>query len=355
MSRPGASGEIPLRSLALSVVLPGFMGTTPPPWLRRALTEGLAGVCLFGHNVEGEDQVRALTRAVRDERPEALVASDEEGGSVTRLDAGLGSPWPGAATLGALDDPAATYEVALALGSHARSLGVDLVLGPVIDVNSEPDNPVIGIRSFGATTELVSRHGVAFVRGLGDAGVVACAKHFPGHGATTSDSHVDLPVLEVDESTWRDRDLPPFVAAVAAGVPALMTAHVVLRALDDVPATTSAVVLRVLRDELGFAGAVVSDALDMRAVSERLGRAGGAVAALLAGVDLLCVGNPAFPGGYDDAAALEEIVAAIVSAVEDGTLPLARLEEASARVASLPRGTGTEVGTRPRAELLADG
>ncbi len=324
-----------LRSLALSVLLPGFTGTAPPEWVRRTLAEGLAGVCLFGQNVEGPEQVRALTRALRATRPDLLVASDEEGGSVTRLDAGLGSPWPGAATLGALDEVDATYATALGLGRQARAAGVDLVLAPVLDVNSEPDNPVIGVRSFGADPDLVSRHGVAFVRGLRDAGVTACAKHFPGHGATRTDSHVGLPVLDVDVDTWRARDLPPFAAAVEAGVPAVMTAHVVVRALGDDPATTSAPVLGLLRDELGFAGVVVSDALDMRAISDGMGWAAGAVRALAAGVDLLCVGNPAFPDGYDEVAAVEEIVAAVVAAVEAGSLPLTRLEEASRRVAAL--------------------
>ncbi|MBA2465651.1 MAG: glycoside hydrolase family 3 protein, partial [Nocardioidaceae bacterium] len=324
-----------LRPLALSVLLPGFTGTTLPGWLRSAVAEGLGGVCLFGHNVEGPEQVRALTAALRAERTDVLVASDEEGGSVTRLDAGLGSPWPGAATLGALDDPDATYGVALGLGREARAAGVDLVLAPVLDVNCEPDNPVIGVRSFGATSELVARHGVAFTRGLRDADVIACAKHFPGHGATRTDSHVGLPVLDVDVETWRGRDLPPFESAVAAGVPSIMTAHVVVRALDADPATTSAPVLRILRDDLGFDGAIVSDALDMRAISDGVGRAAGAVRALAAGVDLLCVGNPVFPDGYDEEGVLEEIVDAIVTAVLTGALPRARLEDASRRVAAL--------------------
>jgi beta-N-acetylhexosaminidase len=324
-----------LRGLALSVLLPGFTGTTPPAWVCRTLAEGLAGVCLFGQNVEGPEQVRALTRALRAERPDVLVASDEEGGSVTRLDAGLGSPWPGAATLGALDDVDATRATAVGIGRQARAAGVDLVLAPVLDVNSEPDNPVIGVRSFGADPGLVARHGVAFVRGLREAGVVACAKHFPGHGATRTDSHVGLPVLDVDADTWRARDLPPFAAAVAAGVPSVMTAHVVVRSLDDAPSTTSAPVLGILRDELGFDGVVVSDALDMRAISDGMGRAAGAVRALAAGVDLLCVGNPSFPDAYDEVEAVEEIVAAVVAAVERGDLPPARLEEASRRVAGL--------------------
>lgn len=346
-----------LRGLALSVLMPGFVGTTPPAWLRNAVDGGLAGVCLFGQNVESPEQVRALTAALRDGRVDLLVASDEEGGSVTRLDAGLGSPWPGAATLGALDDVQATYDVALGLGRQARACGVDLVLAPVLDVNSEPDNPVIGVRSFGANADLVSRHGVAFVRGLQDAGVAACAKHFPGHGATTVDSHVGLPVLDVPREMWAERDLPPFDAAVEAGVASVMTAHVVVRSLDERPATTSAAVLGILRGELGFDGCIVSDALDMRAIADAPGgRAAGAVQALAAGVDLLCIGNPVFPDGYDAEAVLEEIVAAVVGAVRDGTLPCARLEDAAARVRRLAALPSREPLPLPeRDDLLARG
>ncbi|GAA4697850.1 glycoside hydrolase family 3 protein [Nocardioides nanhaiensis] len=327
-----------LRRLALGVVLPGFLGTDLPQWLVEALGEGLAGVCLFGQNVRDDAQVTALSAAVRAARPRALVASDEEGGTVTRLDAASGSPWPAPAALGAIDDPATTREVARRLGTAARERGVDLVLAPVADVASEPDNPVIGERSFGADPALVARHVAAAVEGLHAAGVVACVKHFPGHGATRTDSHLELPVVEVDEATWRARELPPFRAAVEAGVRCVMTAHVVLRALDDRPATLSARVLGLLRDELGFDGrdqVVVTDAVDMRAISEGVGRAAGAVLALAAGADLVCLGNPAYPDHYDDGAALHEVVEAVVAAVEAGELPLPRLAQAAARVAAL--------------------
>ncbi|QWZ09431.1 glycoside hydrolase [Nocardioides panacis] len=339
------------RRLALSVLLPGFLGTTVPGWLGERLAEGLAGVCLFGQNVGSAEQVRALTGDLHAVRHGVLVASDEEGGSVTRLDARAGSPWPGHATLGALDDPAATFEVAVGLGAAAAAAGLDLVLAPVLDVNSEPDNPVIGVRSFGATPDLVSRHGVAFVTGLARGGVLACAKHFPGHGATRTDSHVGLPVVDVDQRTWRERDLAPFAAAVRAGVPAVMTAHVVVGDVDDRPATLSPRVLGVLREDLGFAGVVVSDALDMRAISAGVGRGEGAVLALAAGVDLLCVGNPEFPDPYDDEAAVEEVVAAVERAVADGRLPVARLEEASARVAALATRAAVPVAPAAAADL----
>jgi beta-N-acetylhexosaminidase len=324
-----------VRALALSVLMPGFTGTAVPSWLRDRASEGLGGVCLFGHNAVDAQQVRTLTDDLHRLNPNLLVTSDEEGGSVTRLDAATGSRWPGHASLGALDDEQATYDVGAGLGAQARAAGVDVVLAPVVDVNSEPDNPVIGIRSFGATPELVARHGAALVRGVQSAGVHACAKHFPGHGATRTDSHVDLPVVDADEATWRGRDLAPFRAVVDADVHCVMTAHVVVSAVDREPATMSAKLLRMLRDELGFGGAIFTDAVDMRAISDRVGRAAGAVRALAAGVDMVCIGNPAFPDPYDEEAAVEEVVAAVEKAVADGTLPVARLEEASRRVAAL--------------------
>jgi beta-N-acetylhexosaminidase len=329
-----------LRRLASSVVLPGFPGATVPRWLEQRLADGLAGVCLFGQNVESADQVRELTAALHAARPGVLITSDEEGGSVTRLDGRTGSPWPGHATLGALDDTGATSRVAAGLGARARALGVDVVLAPVVDVGSEPDNPVIGERSFGADPALVSRQGAAFVQGLQSGGVAACAKHFPGHGATRVDSHVALPVIEVDEKTYRARDLAPFAAMVEAGVRCVMTAHVVVRCLDDRPATMSRRVIGLLRDELGFDGVVLTDALDMRAISAGVGRDAGAIEALDAGVDLLCIGNPGFPDPYDAETVLDEVVDAVVRALADGAVPVARLEQAAARVAGLADSLG---------------
>jgi beta-N-acetylhexosaminidase len=324
-----------LTRLAASVLLPGFGGTTLPGWMQSWLERGLAGVCLFSQNVEDLAQVRRLTDAVHAARDGALVASDEEGGTVTRLEASYGSSWPGHAALGALDDPAATRQVAAGIAAQCRAAGIDLDAAPVVDVNSEPDNPVIGVRSFGAEPDLVARHGAAFVAGLQDGGVAACPKHFPGHGATRADSHVTLPTLDADADLLRRRDLPPFAAAVDAGARAVMTAHVVVSGVDSEPATMSPTLLSLLREELGFSGVVVSDALDMRAISHGVGRATGAVRALAAGVDLLCVGNPEFPDPYDEQPVVEELIAAVVSAVETGVLSRERLEGASARVAAL--------------------
>jgi beta-N-acetylhexosaminidase len=280
-----------LERLASVCILPGFEGPVVPDWVRRRLSEGLGGVVLYAWNVESPEQLRALTDDLRSERDDLLIAIDEEGGDVTRLEAATGSSYPGNGALGVVDDVELTERVATSLGAELAAAGVNLDFAPVADVNTNPLNPVIGIRSFGADGEVVARHVDAFVRGLQRAGVAACAKHFPGHGDTSVDSHLALPVVESVE----DVALEPFRAAISAGVQSIMTAHIVVRALGDSPATMSREILRhLLRDELGFRGLVVTDALEMRAISATVGVEEGAVRAIAAGADALCLGHDLF-------------------------------------------------------------
>lgn len=323
-----------LRPLALGVLTTGFVGTELPGWLAGLLREGLAGAWLFGQNVADVTQVRAVTGAVHEAAPHALVCSDEEGGTVTRLHHREGSPWPSAWALGR-GEPAATRAVYEGLGRDVAAAGIDLGASPVADVNTEPRNPVIGVRSFGPDPGRVARHVAAAVAGLRAAGVLSCAKHFPGHGSTRLDSHVALPVLEVTEETLRARELLPFRAAVAAGVDVVMTGHLVVPGFGQRPATLTAALMTLLREEFGFTGVICTDALDMAAVAQEYGRARGAVLALGAGVDLVCIGNPAHPEAYDAHADTEHLAAAIVAAVLDGELPEQRLREAAARVRRL--------------------
>ncbi len=360
---PPSSSDPRVRRLARAVLLPGFVGTSAPSWLRREVEDGLGGVCLFAPNISDNhgdnhgdgpsdrydgrgrprgddgadrpDTVAALTWDLHGIRPDLVVASDEEGGEVTRLDARRGSPWPTHGALGHVDDVAATAAVAAGIGRQCRDRGIDLALAPDVDVASDPDNPVIGLRSFGADPALVARHAVAFVGGLQELGVAACAKHFPGHGDTHTDSHLGLPVVDVDLDTLTRRDLVPFEAVISAGVRAVMTAHIVFPAIDHHPATLSPDVLSVLRGDLGFSGLVVSDAVDMRAIASGVGRGPGAAAALAAGVDLVCIGNPHHPTPYDDEAAFHEVHEAVLAAVDSGDLRVDRLEEAARRVAEL--------------------
>ncbi|KUG53369.1 hypothetical protein AVL62_00775 [Serinicoccus chungangensis] len=335
MTRTDAPDDQLLRRATLGVLVPGFVGTTLPGWLGELLEEGMAGVWLFGHNVEDDEQVRALTAQVHARRPEALVAADEEGGTVTRLHHREGSPWPGAWALGVADDVALTRDVMAGLGRQLRAVGIDVTAAPDADVNTEPANPVIGVRSFGPDAERVAGHVAAAVEGLGEAGVLACAKHFPGHGSTRVDSHLDLPVLDVDDDVLRQRELVPFAAAVGAGVPLVMTGHLVVPGHGDLPATLNPSVLRLLREDLGFAGVICTDALDMAAVAQGWGRAGAAVLALAAGADLLCIGNPVHPGDYDAHEDTLALADAVVDAVRRGDLPRERLLEAARRVAEL--------------------
>jgi beta-N-acetylhexosaminidase len=309
-----------------------FRGPELPDWMRRRLGEGLGGICLFGGNVAGLDALAALTAAIHDAAPEAVIGIDEEGGDVTRLFYAAGSPHAGHAALGRVDDPALTGRVASDIGAALRATGVDLDLAPVADVNSNPLNPVIGVRSFGTDTALVARHTTAFVEGLQGTGVGACLKHFPGHGDTVADSHVALPVVEASLEVLRDRELVPFAAGVRAGAVSVMTSHVVLRAIDPTAAATfSAAAVRLLRAPeseggLAFDGLLVSDALEMRGASAEIGMPAAAVRALGAGVDLLCLG--ADIEDEDVGAVLDGIVAAVAA----GELTSARLAEAAARV-----------------------
>ncbi|MFF1876842.1 glycoside hydrolase family 3 protein [Leifsonia sp. NPDC058230] len=329
-----------VRALVAGVLWPGFLGHRAPDWLLRALDEGLAGAVYFGHNVDAgsPDQLATLSRSLKDARPGVLLGVDEEGGSVSRLESAHGSTLPGAAQLGRVDDVDTTRAVGVELGRRVRAAGATVVLAPVADVNTNPRNPVIGVRSFGSTPELVGRHVAAMTEGIQSAGVAACAKHFPGHGDTVVDSHHGLPRVELDRRTLEAEHLPPFQAAIEAGVAAIMTSHVVVPAFGELPATLNAALLGDLR-ERGFAGTIVTDALDMAAIRSGFGSGRGAVLALKAGADLLCIGNPSAlgpkGGTTDDLADYREVRDAILAALDDGELSVAEVERASRSVANL--------------------
>ncbi|MGW8632244.1 glycoside hydrolase family 3 protein [Streptomyces sp. NPDC055793] len=331
-----ASGTDTLTQNALTVLQPGFSGTTAPDWLLRRLGEGLASVALFGRNVRTPDQVAALTAQLRAEREDVLVAIDEEGGDVTRLEVRTGSSFPGNHALGAVDDVGLTREVAAELGRRLADCGVNFNWAPSADVNSNPDNPVIGVRSFGASTDLVARHTAAYVTGMQSAGVATCTKHFPGHGDTGIDSHHAVPRIDVDASVLAERDLVPFRAAIAAGSRAVMSAHILAPALDpDRPATLSRRILTdLLRGELGYDGLIVTDGIEMRAISGTYGIERGSALAIAAGADAICVG-----GGLCDEDTVRRLSDALVEAVRSGELPEERLADAADRVRALSRWT----------------
>jgi len=321
-----------LLRLADAVLIPPFPGLKAPRWILDALERGLGGVTIYGQNVLGD--TAALTSTLLAASPGAIpvIAIDEEGGDVTRIAYALGSPYPGNAALGAVDDVGLTEAVHYAIGRDLVALGVNVNLAPCADVLGDVDSPAIGTRSFGSSTDLVARHTAGAVRGLQAAGVAACAKHFPGHGSTGSaDSHLELVTVSGSMAVIRERDLPPFTAAIQAGAAAVLPGHLRVPELTgDRPATLSAAaVTGLLRGELGFTGVIISDALEMQAIKDTYGIPGGAVLAIAAGVDLLCFGQDT------DEAMYHAVREAIADAVLDGTLPLSRLENAAERVAAL--------------------
>jgi beta-N-acetylhexosaminidase len=319
-------------ALARAALVVPFPGSTPPRWLLNELEHGLGGVTLFSinGNVPGTDGLAELTAALR-KAGDPVITIDEEGGDVTRLAHEAGSPYPGNAALGAVDDPQLTRRVHRSLGAELTGAGVNFNFAPSVDVNTADDNPVIGTRAFGSDPQLVARHAAAATTGLQEAGVAACAKHFPGHGATRVDSHLEVPVVDADLELLDRRELVPFKAAIEAGVKAVMTAHLNLPAITGgEPATLSrAAITGLLRERLGFQGVVVTDALDMRGASGDIGIPEAAVRALNAGADLLCLGSQEY------AESVAAILAAIVAAVRAGRLPLERLAEAAERTRRL--------------------
>jgi beta-N-acetylhexosaminidase len=322
-----------LGRLADALMIPPFAGRKAPGWVLDALAGGLAGVTVFGQNIDGPGQLGELITRLRAGAIEPIVAIDEEGGDVTRIAHLTGSPYPGNAALGAVDDPELTQSVYHALGADLAALGINLNLAPSVDVNTAADNPVIGTRSFGADPDLVARHAAAAVTGLQAAGVAACAKHFPGHGSTSTDSHHAIATVTGSMEVIAQRDLPPFVAAIQAGVRAVMPGHLRVPGLTgDLPTSLSeAAQTGLLRRELGFDGVIVSDALEMRAGSEPFGIPEAAVLAVAAGTDLLCFGRD------QDRLAYQRVRGALVEAVRAGRLAASRLEESAARVAGLRR------------------
>jgi beta-N-acetylhexosaminidase len=329
----------------------GFDGTeAPPPLLARIAAGEVGAVMLFRPNIASPGQVASLVtslrRAARDDAP-LVVAVDQEGGLVQRLRAPL-TEWPDMLSVGAAGDPARTEQVGRALGDELSVLGIAWDFAPVLDVHTNPANPVIGPRAFGTTPEAVIEHALSFWRGLRAAGVLGCGKHFPGHGDTRTDSHLELPVVDHDAARLRAVELRPFAAAAAAGIDAIMTAHVLYPALDpDRPATLSPRILGdVLRGELGFRGVVVSDDLGMKAVADRFGIEDLAVGCVAAGCDILLVRQPA--------ERQESALYALVRAAEANPTFRDRVEESAARVAAFKAGArvGLPVPTASLPSLL---
>jgi len=306
----------------------------------------IRAVCLFRGNLGSEAEVRRLTADLRDVMGErALIGLDQEGGSVVRATF-LPQP-PAAMALGAGADAAAAEAIGEAVARGVRSLGFNWNFAPVLDVNNNPANPVIGERSFSEDPNEVARLAGAWMRGSLREGVACCVKHFPGHGDTHVDSHHDLPVVDKSIAELQALELLPF-AALKDEAPAMMTAHIVYPQLDsDHPATLSHAVLGgLLRDGWGYDGVVITDSLVMKAIHDRYGHHRAAVLTLQAGADMAMA-----LGSQDDQAAA---IRAIAAAQADGSLPAARLLQARARLDTLAARFPVRPGDYPAAQHAAD-
>ena len=327
------------------LLIAGFNGEQVPVELRSLAREfGLGGVILFARNIAEPEQVAGLSYEAARLDPELplWVSVDQEGGRVARLKAPF-TEWPPMATLGRSGDVRLAERFARALAAELKAVGITLDFAPVLDIHSNPKNPVIGDRALAEKAEEVARLGGAIIRGLQGEGVAACGKHFPGHGDTATDSHLELPLVEHPPDRLRQVELVPFKAAIDAQVATLMTAHVFVPSLDaDRPATLSRrIVTDILRNELGFGGVILSDDLEMKAIVSHHAVPAAAVMAVDAGCDglLICSGNCDL-----QAQALE----ALVHAVEDASLSLTRVEDALQRQQrAKERMLGASVLARP--------
>jgi beta-N-acetylhexosaminidase len=274
----------------LGVLSPGFGGTTVPGYIKNYLEQGLGAITLFGSNTPDLNSTAALVREIRALNPDCIISIDEECGDVTRLWAKSGSPFPSPYIMGRLADEIFTEAVFQNLGANLSALDIDLTFGPVLDLSLSSDNPIVGVRSFGEKTELVTQQARASVRGLAKSGIAMAPKHFPGHGKTSADSHQSLPTISVTFENLLNEDMQPFVSAINEGVPAIMMGHLLVTAVDSKPASLSSIWINdILRKKLKFDGVVVTDALDMGALGGLENIHVSAIAALRAGANLLCL------------------------------------------------------------------
>ncbi len=321
-----------LREQIGQMVMCGFSGKTPTEELLRLIREyRLGNVIYFRDNIGTPEEVRQLSVTLQEASRLAgngplWIAVDQEGGMVARIDRQV-ALLPGNMALGAAGSPDLVYETARISGVELRSLGINLNFAPCVDVNNNKANPVIGVRSYGEDAGVVGLMGARAVQGYQDAGISACPKHFPGHGDTTADSHLELPTVPHDLERLRQVELPPFRSAIEAGADVVMTAHVQFPAYDasGLPATLSAAVLNgLLREELGFGGVIATDCLEMKAISGTVGVGRGAVMAVKAGADLVLVSHtPEL-----QLEALETIYQAVLS----GELHRERIAESARRI-----------------------
>ena len=323
-----ARNEMTSREKIGQLFMVGFMGTTVTSDLASFIKEYKpGGVILFSRNLESVEQIVELTNDLQRCSPQSplLISIDQEGGRVSRLPKGF-TIFPPCELIGRCNSGELAYAVAATTAKELRAVGINMNMAPVLDVNSNPDNPVIGDRAFGSVSDVVSEMALVTAAGLQDNKVVACGKHFPGHGDTNADSHKELPVVEASRERLETVELPPFRRAAAAGIETMMTAHVLYKALDDrLPATLSPdIITHLLREQMQYDGVVLTDDLEMHAIVDHYGPGDAAVRAFLAGCDVLLICKDR----DREIAAFESVEKAVAS----GTIATKRLDQSVARI-----------------------
>ncbi|AFK20866.1 beta-N-acetylhexosaminidase (plasmid) [Haloferax mediterranei ATCC 33500] len=339
---------VPLEEKVGQLFVAGFDGVEPTDDIEQLVSSHhLGGIIYFSRNIESPSQVASLSERLQTIAREAgepplLIATDQEGGVVSRFD--WGAQLPSQMALGATQDPTRLRSAGETVGEELASLGISMNFAPVLDVNNNPENPVIGVRSFGDDPEAVGELGSALASGFQSAGVIACGKHFPGHGDTETDSHRSLPVIPHDKDRLEAVEFVPFRRAIDDGIDALMTTHIAFPAItgdDTLPATLSKEVLTgLLREEFEFDGLLVSDCLEMNAIAETVGTAEGAVQAIAAGCDVVLVSH--------SPERQREAIERVIDAVESGEIPEARVDSAFERVREYKHRQFTEEREKPQ-------
>ncbi|GAA3401868.1 beta-N-acetylhexosaminidase [Paenibacillus hodogayensis] len=346
---PGAVAEqlsaMTLRQKIGQLLHCGFHGFEPGEDISRLIRERhIGGVILFARNVRDVRQVAAMNAGLQRIAEEAgvpplTIAIDQEGGMVARLTEGV-ALMPGNMAIAAGGEPEAAYEAARITGEELRALGVNLNYAPVLDVNVNPANPVIGVRSYGESSQLVGDYGVQAIAGLQEAGVTATAKHFPGHGDTDTDSHLDLPTIGHARERIYEVELAPFRRAIEAGIDAIMSSHIYFPSFETekLPVTLSRNVLTgLLREELGFQGVIMTDCMEMKAIFDHYGTVAAAVMAVEAGADCVLISHR-----HD---LQEEAIEALVAAVESGRISEARIDASVERLLAMKHKRGVTAET----------
>lgn len=336
--------DMTLKEKIGQLIFTGFPSPFISGEMKRLISDYKIGnVILFAHNVENAAQLRSLCADLQKDikgwtgNP-ALIAIDQEGGRVVRLPADATNV-PGAMAIASTGKPEHAYAAGRLTALELRALGINFNLAPVLDINNNPRNPVINVRSYGDTADVVEKFGVQMMKGLKDGGVLACVKHFPGHGDTEVDSHIGLPSIGKSLEELEQLELKPFRKAIAQGAESVMTSHILFPMLEPepVPATMSATVITgLLKERLGFKGLVVSDCLEMDAIRKHYGTARGAVGALKAGVHMLFISHTP--------ELVIEAVKAIEAAVRTGELPMEAIDEAVARILAYKSKYGASTG-----------